>query len=63
MRLRPAMLMTSRLSVEGEPMHTRTLGKSRLEVSALGLGCMGMSFGYGQAADRQEMIGLIRAAV
>ena len=34
-----------------------------MEVSALGLGCMGMSFGYGPAADRQEMISLIRAAV
>ena len=44
-------------------MQTRQLGKSGLEVSALGLGCMGMSFGYGPAADRQEMIALIRAAV
>lgn len=44
-------------------MHTRTLGKSNLAVSALGLGCMGMSFGYGPAADRREMIALIRAAV
>jgi len=44
-------------------MNTRKLGKSNLEVSALGLGCMGMSFGYGPAGDKQEMIGLIRAAV
>ena len=44
-------------------MQTRKLGKSNLEVSAIGLGCMGMSFGYGPAADRQEMITLIRAAV
>ena len=44
-------------------MQTRTLGKSGLEVSALGLGCMGMSFGYGPAADTQEMIALIRSAV
>lgn len=44
-------------------MQTRKLGNSGLEVSALGLGCMGMSFGYGPPADRREMIGLIRAAV
>ena len=44
-------------------MNPRKLGKSNLEVSALGLGCMGMSFGYGPAGDKQEMIGLIRAAV
>jgi aryl-alcohol dehydrogenase-like predicted oxidoreductase len=44
-------------------MKTRTLGRSNLEVSAIGLGCMGMSFGYGPAADHQEMITLIRAAV
>ena len=44
-------------------MKKRKLGKSGLEVSALGLGCMGMSFGYGPAADKQEMISLIRAAV
>src|ERR1044071_4980669 len=44
-------------------MQKRTLGKSNLEVSALGLGCMGMSFGYGPAADKQEMISLIRTAV
>src|SRR5512141_1653880 len=44
-------------------MQTRKLGSSGLEVSALGLGCMGMSSAYGPAADKQEMIGLIRAAV
>jgi len=44
-------------------MKTRKLGKSNLEVSALGLGCMGMSFGYGPARDKQEMIALLRAAV
>ena len=44
-------------------MQTRRLGKSGLEVSALGLGCMGMTFSYGQPADRQEMIALLRAAV
>ena len=42
---------------------TRKLGKSNLEVSAIGLGCMGMSFGYGPAADKKEMITLIRSAV
>jgi aryl-alcohol dehydrogenase-like predicted oxidoreductase len=41
----------------------RKLGKSGLEVSALGLGCMGMSFGYGTVADKKEMISLIRSAV
>jgi aryl-alcohol dehydrogenase-like predicted oxidoreductase len=44
-------------------MQKRKLGKSNLEVSALGLGCMGMSYGYGPAADKQEMISLIRSAV
>lgn len=44
-------------------MQKRKLGKSGLEVSALGLGCMGMSYGYGPAADKQEMISLLRAAV
>jgi aryl-alcohol dehydrogenase-like predicted oxidoreductase len=44
-------------------MKKRNLGNSRLEVSALGLGCMGMSFGFGPAKDKQEMIALIRAAV
>src|SRR6267154_2167948 len=41
----------------------RKLGKSGLEVSAIGLGCMGMSFSYGPPADRQEMISLLRTAV
>ena len=40
-------------------MQKRTLGNSNLEVSALGLGCMGMSFAYGPPADKQEMISLI----
>ena len=44
-------------------MKKRQLGKSGLEVSAIGLGCMGMSFAYGPAPDRREMITLIRAAV
>ncbi|PYT16245.1 MAG: aldo/keto reductase [Acidobacteria bacterium] len=44
-------------------MRKRTLGRSNLEVSAVGLGCMGMSFGYGPAADKQEMISLLRSAV
>jgi aryl-alcohol dehydrogenase-like predicted oxidoreductase len=43
-------------------MQKRKLGKSNLEVSALGLGCMGLSFGYGQAVDKQQGISLIRAA-
>jgi aryl-alcohol dehydrogenase-like predicted oxidoreductase len=43
-------------------MKKRKLGKSNLEVSAIGLGCMGMSSGYGPAKDKQEMISLIRAA-
>jgi aryl-alcohol dehydrogenase-like predicted oxidoreductase len=44
-------------------MQKRKLGNSGLEVSALGLGCMGMSFGYGPPKDKQEMISLIQAAV
>ncbi len=44
-------------------MQTRKLGNSNLEVSALGLGCMGLSYGYGPAADKQQAISLIRAAV
>src|SRR5690242_1070477 len=44
-------------------MQKRKLGKSHLEVSSLGLGCMGMSFGYGPAHDIKEMVGLLRSAV
>jgi aryl-alcohol dehydrogenase-like predicted oxidoreductase len=44
-------------------MQKRKLGRSNLEVSAIGLGCMGMSFGLGPPADRQQMISLIRSAV
>jgi aryl-alcohol dehydrogenase-like predicted oxidoreductase len=44
-------------------MQKRKLGNSNLEVSAVGLGCMGMSFSYGQPKDKQEMISLIRTAV
>src|SRR4051794_9908001 len=49
--------------LEGEIMEKRILGKSGLEGSALGLGCMGLSFGYGPAVDKQHGISLIRAAV
>src|SRR5580692_5066653 len=44
-------------------MQTRKLGKSNLEVSAIGLGCMGMSFSYGPPKDKPEMISLLRTAV
>jgi aryl-alcohol dehydrogenase-like predicted oxidoreductase len=48
---------------EGDTMQKRKLGNNNLEVSALGLGCMGLSYGYGPAADKQEAISLIRTAV
>src|SRR5450755_3759733 len=48
---------------QGETMQNRKLGNSGLEVSALGLGCMGMSFSYGPPKDKQEMTALLRAAV
>lgn len=48
---------------EAEQMQKRNLGKGSLEVSALGLGCMGMSYGYGPASDKKEMISVIRSAV
>src|ERR1035437_6732138 len=47
----------------GEIMQKRTLGKSGLEVSALGLGCMGLSFGLGPATEKAEAVKLIQAAV
>ena len=53
----------SRLQSQEERNAEAQIGKSNLEVSALGLGCMGMSFGYGPAGDKQEMISLIRSAV
>src|SRR6266550_1347796 len=49
-------------AVSGAIMEKRRLGKSNLEVSAIGLGCMGLSYGYGPAADRQDAIKLIRSA-
>src|SRR5438105_8208301 len=49
--------------MKGEIMQKRKLGKSNLEVSAIGLGCMGLSFGYGPAVNKQQGISLIRAAV
>jgi len=48
---------------KGENMQKRKLGKSNLEVSALGLGCMGMSFSYGPPKDKKEMTAVLRAAV
>jgi hypothetical protein len=48
---------------QGAFMQTRKLGKSNLEVSAIGFGCMGLSFGFGPAVDKQDGIGVIRAAV
>ncbi|HZB82577.1 MAG TPA: aldo/keto reductase, partial [Rubrobacteraceae bacterium] len=49
--------------LKGETMQKRKLGNRNLEVSAIGLGCMGMSFSYGPPADKQEMISLLHAAV
>jgi aryl-alcohol dehydrogenase-like predicted oxidoreductase len=49
-------------ATKGTQMQKRMLGKSNLEVSALGLGCMGLSYGYGPATDKQDAIKLIRAA-
>src|ERR1700686_670586 len=52
-----------RKCLEGEIMQKRKLGKSNLEVSAIGLGCMGMSFSYGPPKDKTEMTALLHAAV
>jgi aryl-alcohol dehydrogenase-like predicted oxidoreductase len=49
--------------LKGVPMQKRKFGKSDLEVSAIGLGCMGMTFAYGPPGDKHEMISLIRSAV
>lgn len=51
------------MNAEGTRMHTRTLGRSGLEVSALGLGCMGLSFGYGPATEHDAAVALIHEAV
>jgi aryl-alcohol dehydrogenase-like predicted oxidoreductase len=59
----PRICRCSWPQLEGEIMQKRKLGKSNLEVSALGLGCMGLSFGLGPAVDKKEGISLIRAAV
>jgi hypothetical protein len=53
----------SLMSRKGEIMQKRKLGKSNLEVSAIGLDCMGLSFGYGPAVHAQQGISLIRTAV
>src|SRR5436853_3174528 len=53
--------LNSKIGVQ--KMQKRKLGNSNLEVSAIGLGCMGMSFGYGPPADKKEMISLLRTAV
>jgi aryl-alcohol dehydrogenase-like predicted oxidoreductase len=50
-------------TLEGETVHKRKLGKSNLEVSAIGLGCMGMSFSYGPPKGKKEMTALLHAAV
>lgn len=44
-------------------MQKRKLGRSNLEVSAIGLGCMGLSFGYGPETDKEQAVALIRSAV
>src|SRR5467141_4126062 len=62
-RTRSAPLRFAQGSGKGAMMQKRKLGKSGLEVSALGLGCMGMSQSYGVPPDKQAMISLIRTAV
>src|ERR1700691_2997459 len=63
MRRRVTPVRQTQLRCAGETMQKRKLGKSNLEVSALGLGCMGMSFSYGPPKDKKEMTDLLHAAV
>src|SRR5467141_1766266 len=58
-----ALKMSRSNNVEGETMQNRKLGKSNVEVSAVGLGCMGMSFSYGPPKDKKDMTDLLHAAV
>jgi aryl-alcohol dehydrogenase-like predicted oxidoreductase len=62
-RQRRELVFQPQIDLKGEAMQKRKLGKSNLEVSALGLGCMGMSFSYGPPKDKQEMTSLLRAAL
>src|ERR1700691_5396303 len=57
------MRNTRFINLEGALVQKRKLGKSNLEVSAMGLGCMGMSFSYGPPKDKKEMTALLHAAV
>jgi len=59
----PLTFATSKTIKKSRVMKYRELGKNGLKISALGLGCMGMSHGYGAAADKKEMIGLIHQAI
>jgi hypothetical protein len=61
--IRYEVIRSKTLTRKGKSMQKRKLGKSYLEVSALGLGCMGMSFSYGPPKDKQEMTALLRTAV
>src|SRR5947209_9121673 len=63
LRFFASLRMTFVERMQGVKMQKRKLGKSGLEVSAIGLGCMGMSFGYGPPKDKQEMISLLHSAV
>src|SRR5260370_26943017 len=58
-----ALKMSRSNNVEGETMQKRKLGKSNVEVSAVGLGCMGMGFSYGPSKDKKDMTDLLHAAV